>query len=740
MTWPSLSPGDQPDPIFSAARHNAVNELLALHGLDGNPGNQPEGLGRQNTFANIKNTTATDVPLGGVLGFDGSIFDADDNLSAFSTGDLSFNGVEPTQDDHASRIAIAVDLCPVGKIRRFAVSGWVRAKVDIQDTAHKFANIVDNDVTKLESSDSGLPMIPAQSGTGEKWAIVQLGGGSSNTVIVLAEAEIPAGTATATLVTPGTGTVKVLTRGTVAPQYEPTTRTETLHNFTENALATGATPSMPKSLVATREGDRLVIYDLKGDKGDDGAAGDTTIPFRLTANLANTALTANATALTTPSEDIVVRNGLQQGTLRTPGGWFGLANYNAGLAIGFEGECRDSGETESGTGKRICDIVWMEGPLTGLLVELGESHAPSKTEYTVTILSSWGSNSATRIPEQVSGAYKIYDPSGTEMLQNANSGDRWIAAWVHERSRYEAVAEAKGMRSYDGYSELGRHHFILDNNTLKYEEECDRPVTNIFMDGTELKFNKKYVDGGACTDHELPIVDLAVQKATEFIGLTNQTVAASDTTFDVTVVDLRQGIDPRADPVGNPSELITVKHPLGGAIDSSTPVWIEQNDDGSYSANTAGTAGTSPVEVGIAFQDIPAGSNTGTTYTPGTSDIYLISEGNFVTAENVSKTPLRADSNDLITVFVSKLENGNYAILNQVDYRSIPGFSTANAQWMVHRGDGVFELIEACDSDVVYHVEVNTAGDELVYFSHPWDSCGENEVSIVDLEDCPPSS
>ncbi len=106
--------------------------------------------------------------------------------------------------------------------------------------------------------------------------------------IVLAEAEIPAGSATSSVVTPGTGTVRICQRGT-APQYTPTTRTETLYNFSPNALATGASPSQPQPLVATLEGDRLVVRDTKGEKGDPGApgvSGGTGIVFEMTEDLA----------------------------------------------------------------------------------------------------------------------------------------------------------------------------------------------------------------------------------------------------------------------------------------------------------------------------------------------------------------------------------------------------------------------------------------------------------------------
>ena len=186
MTYPSLSPGDDPGPIFSASRHNAINELLAKSGIDSTATAKIPGSKRQNTIALVKNTTDTDVPRGGVLGLSGLIFDADDNESAFAGNDIQFDGEKPTSESHADRIGIAIDLCPQSKIRSFVVDGWVQAKVDITNEHHRYAKIVEGDVEKLVScSSGGVPMIPAQPGAGVKWAIVLLGPVSGQSVLLV---------------------------------------------------------------------------------------------------------------------------------------------------------------------------------------------------------------------------------------------------------------------------------------------------------------------------------------------------------------------------------------------------------------------------------------------------------------------------------------------------------------------------------------------------------------------------
>ena len=127
MTYPSLSPGDDPGPIFSASRHNAINELLAKSGIDSTSTAKIPGFKRQNTVALVKNTTDTDVPRGGVLGLSGPIFNADDNENAFAGNDIQFDGEKPKSESHADRIGNAIDLCPLSKIRSFDVGGWVQS-------------------------------------------------------------------------------------------------------------------------------------------------------------------------------------------------------------------------------------------------------------------------------------------------------------------------------------------------------------------------------------------------------------------------------------------------------------------------------------------------------------------------------------------------------------------------------------------------------------------------------------
>lgn len=184
MTRKRMSPGDPVGPFFSARRHNALNDLLSSAELDsGARGDGTEGRANRSTqISQITNASGVDVPVGGVLGIDGFAFDADANENEFRAGDVDFKGVKPTLDDHSGKIAIAVDVAPSGKTRDFATFGWVQAKVDITDEEHTSCEIVDGEVGHLESSENGsIPMIPAQSGTGVKWAVVMLGGGSSLT-------------------------------------------------------------------------------------------------------------------------------------------------------------------------------------------------------------------------------------------------------------------------------------------------------------------------------------------------------------------------------------------------------------------------------------------------------------------------------------------------------------------------------------------------------------------------------
>jgi len=200
------SAGDSTSLVFSAKYHSDIIDMLTAYQQTG-PGFGPGGRLRETAVLSIKNTEITEVPRGGVLGIDGVVFDADDDENTFAGLPLTLKGAKPTKAIHAGRIGIALAPIEQDKIRKCVVMGWVQAKVDIKNANDRLADIVDDDVTKLVSGSSGIPMIPCQSGLGEKWAIVLLGGSASTSLEwAMVVGDIPAFSAvdgTAITATPG---------------------------------------------------------------------------------------------------------------------------------------------------------------------------------------------------------------------------------------------------------------------------------------------------------------------------------------------------------------------------------------------------------------------------------------------------------------------------------------------------------------------------------------------------------
>lgn len=159
---------------MSASYHSALLALLERDEIQGGGSGQAGGGLKFAPTPLVKNGTGEQVPWGGVVELDGLIFDAEQNQSGFLTGSPQFKSKKP--GENASAIAIALQPMPDGKARKMGVLGWYPARVDIKEESHRAVKVVENDVTKFESTDGGLPMFPAESGTGEKWALVFLGG------------------------------------------------------------------------------------------------------------------------------------------------------------------------------------------------------------------------------------------------------------------------------------------------------------------------------------------------------------------------------------------------------------------------------------------------------------------------------------------------------------------------------------------------------------------------------------
>lgn len=118
----------------------------------------------------VKNTTGADLGRGDCMGIDDPIFGPTDNLDEFLNR-FSFEGSEPTLS-HRNRFAVCLDSHPDGEIRLCAIGGVFPARVNKLRADDPRCD-VDPGQTVLKSGRGGTARILwAESGTGEKWAII----------------------------------------------------------------------------------------------------------------------------------------------------------------------------------------------------------------------------------------------------------------------------------------------------------------------------------------------------------------------------------------------------------------------------------------------------------------------------------------------------------------------------------------------------------------------------------------
>lgn len=92
---------------------------------------------------------------------------------------LVFDAEAPVKATHGTKFAITWEPIKVGREGYGVIVGLVPVRINVTDEDHEFAAIDDADATRLASDGSeGVPIVWKESGTGEKWGVVNLGGGS----------------------------------------------------------------------------------------------------------------------------------------------------------------------------------------------------------------------------------------------------------------------------------------------------------------------------------------------------------------------------------------------------------------------------------------------------------------------------------------------------------------------------------------------------------------------------------
>jgi hypothetical protein len=133
-------------------------------------------LARDRGLVKIKNESGEYVHRFGILGIDGiiSAINPTDDLDAWKSEPV-LSGITPASPDHCGRFVVAVEPMEDDAIGWACMSGIVPVQVDFTYDASVYADAKDDDFEKLVASEGGMPVLYKESGTGTKWALVQMG-------------------------------------------------------------------------------------------------------------------------------------------------------------------------------------------------------------------------------------------------------------------------------------------------------------------------------------------------------------------------------------------------------------------------------------------------------------------------------------------------------------------------------------------------------------------------------------
>jgi hypothetical protein len=122
----------------------------------------------------VENQSGADQARLAVLGIDTPVFTPADSLDAFQN-QVALKGVTPNADNHTGRFVILLEPAATYAIVPALVVGVAPVQVDVQNAAHRFADVADGVTASLKSAPSGAAEILwKESGTGLKWALVRV--------------------------------------------------------------------------------------------------------------------------------------------------------------------------------------------------------------------------------------------------------------------------------------------------------------------------------------------------------------------------------------------------------------------------------------------------------------------------------------------------------------------------------------------------------------------------------------
>jgi len=173
-----VSPGD-PLVIPAAAYNTFVDTARDYLDRRNDQGQEAHPAARDSGIVLVRNDI--DPPQAAdrfwVLGIDGPVISPMDNLDEFSNR-VVLSGAVPWISTYRGRFVVLLEPLAAGAIGLGVVAGVCPVKVYVNDENHQFADVQNDTCGYLWSGASGAAQILwKESGTGQKWAIVRLGGG-----------------------------------------------------------------------------------------------------------------------------------------------------------------------------------------------------------------------------------------------------------------------------------------------------------------------------------------------------------------------------------------------------------------------------------------------------------------------------------------------------------------------------------------------------------------------------------
>jgi hypothetical protein len=146
-----------------------VRQLQSMGGAGTGSGAASAGV------VQVKNTSGAARACFDVLGIDDTVFPTPtNNLDAFKLGPVLY-GVTPNVAVHEQKFVILLSPARIDAIVPAAIASPTIVKVHVTDEHYNYARIKAGDAGSMESAPAGYPILYRESGTGDKWAEVNLG-------------------------------------------------------------------------------------------------------------------------------------------------------------------------------------------------------------------------------------------------------------------------------------------------------------------------------------------------------------------------------------------------------------------------------------------------------------------------------------------------------------------------------------------------------------------------------------